>query len=270
MASTRNKTIIKKELVKYITSLGLKVNTLTKARGNKGFFKENRIDVSRNLDDAACIKTLIHEYAHFVNYRLDKKIKSLEVIFKSDDKILHDELLSVTGYVDENSQCRTLYIEREKLKKVIKDLTTEIRKSYPKFKPNEPLKEFRRYARWSDAKYLEKYDRVKIHSWFSEKIYSISTVKKDIPDLPQVFIDYIKLKSKIRQRTKITRRISKLNRYYSEPCELFARFVEGLYLNADKIKYMAPNAYGNFMELYKKDYYYGLKRVFSIAGTELT
>ena len=269
MDNTRNTAITKKELIEYIKSLGVEVNTVTKAGGNRGFYKEGRIDISRLLDDYSAVRALIHEYAHYVSSKFDKKIENLEIIFRAEDDKLRPELLKVTAYVDKNALCSALFEERAKLKKSIKELTALIRERYPHFKPNEELKEFKRYTLWSDAGYLEKYDKVKLHSWFSHKIYSISTVKSDFPNMPEVFVHYIKLRSKQRRRAKITRRISKLNKYYSDPSELFARFIEGLYIDADKVKELAPYAYERFMELYNRDYYSGLKKVFSIAGVEL-
>lgn len=268
MVSTRDKTV-KKELVNYITSLGVKVNTVTKARGNKGFFKDGRIDISRTLDDSSAIKTLVHEFAHYVNFRLDKKIKNLEILFCSDDSKLKEELLAVTNFVDENSMCHSLHSEKEKLKSHIKKLAESIKDKYPEFSISEEFKAFKRYARWSNVSYLEKYDRVKLHSWFTHRIYSVASVRKDFPDIPDEFVSYLKLRSKQRKRAKISRRINKLNKYYSEPCELFARFIEGLYLDSDMVRELAPTAYNAFVELYNKDYYHGLKNVFTILGVEL-
>lgn len=162
-----------------------------------------------------------------------------------------------------------MYDEREKLKVSIKKLTTEIRKVYPDFKPSEEFKPFKKYTRWSDASYLEKYDRVKVHSWFSHKVYSISNIKTDFPEMPDVFINYIRLRSKQRKRAKISRRITKLGKYYSEPCELFARFIEGLYLDLGVVTEIAPYTYSKFKLLYDEDYYFGLKHVFSILGVNL-
>lgn len=268
MVSTRDKTI-KKELVKYISSQGIKVNTVTKARGNKGFFREGRIDISRSLDDKSAIKTLVHEYAHYVNYILDKKIKSLEILFKEDSPELREELLSVTNFVDENSTCERLFQEKEEIQQNIKKLSNSIKSKCPEFKISEEFKPFKRYARWSDVSYLEKYDRVKLHSWFSYKTYSISNIRKDFPDIPDEFVDYIKLRSQQRKRSKISRRISKLNKYYAEPCELFARFIEGIYLDIDNTKMIAPKAFEQFSKLYNSGYYKGLNELFSILDIKI-
>ena len=266
MAGSRSTTLIKDELIKYISSLGLTVKTVTKARGNKGFFKEGRIDVSKTLDNNSALKVLVHEFAHYVNYKLDKKLKNLEVVFGVDNEQIREELLNVTRFVDDNAHCRILNAEREKLKLKIKYMTDTIKNIYPKFSLSDDFKEFRRYARWSDLRYLEKYDRVKVQSWFSYKIYSLTNVRRDFPEIPDVFVDYLNLKSQQRKRAKISRRIAKLNKYYSEPCELFARFVEGLYIDAERVKELAPNAYNYFVELYDKNHYQGMREMFSILG----
>lgn len=266
MVSTRDKAVVKSELIDYISSFGIKVNTVTKARGNKGFFKEGRIDVAKNLDDEATIRTLVHEYAHFVNYKLDKRFKRFEVLFKSDDKEFEDELVAVTNYIDTNSLLEVLYCEREKLKNAIKKLTLSIREVYPEFKASEDFGAFKKYSRWSNLSYLEKYDRVKLHSWFSHRVYSISNVRKDFPNVPDVFVDYLRLRSKQRKRAKISRRILKMQKYYNSPCELFARFVEGLYVDDENVRQLAPEVYNRFVELLDADYYVGLRGMFSILG----
>lgn len=266
MVSSRNTTLIKKELIRYMSSLGLTVKTVTKARGNKGFFKEGRIDVSKTLDNDSAVKVLVHEFAHYINYKLDNKLKSLEAVFGVDNENLREELLKVTRFVDDNSRCMILNAEKDKLKQKIKNLTDVVKSTYPNFSLSDDFKEFKKYAKRTDLRYLEKYDRVKVQSWFSYKIYSLADIRKDFPNIPEVFVAYLNLKSQQRKRAKISRRISKLNKYYSEPCELFARFVEGLYIDSDYVKELAPNAYNNFMNLYNKNYYDGMREMFAILG----
>ena len=264
MVGTRNEALIKEELVRYISSLGVDVKTATKARGNRGFFKIGRIDVSKTLDDKSAVRTLVHEFSHYVHYKLDKSLKSLDKVLVEDSQQLREELLAVTYFVDENSLCNKLNSESEKLKKSIKTLTSAIKQEYPKFSSGDDLKEFKKYSRWSDLRYLEKYDRVKIQSLSSDKIYSVANVRNDFPDIPDVFIDYLNLKSQLRRRAKISRRITRLNKYYNEPCELFARFIEGIYLDMDKVKELAPNAFDNFLKLYGENKYSGMREVFAI------
>ena len=264
MVGTRNETLIKNELIRYISSLGIDVKTLTKARGNRGFFKEGRIDVSKTLDDYSAVKVLIHEFAHYVHHQIDNKMQSLEKVLGQDNETIRNELLQVTMFVDKNSVCKKLNTERERLKLRIKTLSDSIKTTYPKFSLNSDFKEFRKYSRWSDLRYFEKYDKVKVQSWNSAKIYSISKVREDFPDIPEVFIDYLNLKSQQRKRAKISRRINKLSKYYNEPCELFARFIEGIYIDTAQVKTLAPTAYECFLNMYNNNFYSGLREVFSI------
>lgn len=268
MVSTRNKTI-KNEVIKYISSFGITVNTVTKARGNRGFFKDGRIDISRNLDDDYAIRTLVHEFAHFVNHKLDSKINDLKILFQDDSECIKSELLEVTYIVDENSLCQKLNQEKTNLKKKITNLSNSIKKVYPDFSISKDFKPFKKYSRWSNVSYLEKYDRIKLFSWFSSKIYSISTVRQDFPNIPEEFVDYLKLKSEQRKKARISRRISKLNKYYSSSAELFARFIEGIYLDIDMVKQYAPRCYERFVELYNQDYYDGLRGLFEILGIDV-
>lgn len=270
MVSTRNEAIIKTELIDYLCKQGLDVRTSTKARGNKGFFREGRIDVSKTLDDNSSIKVILHEYAHYVNFLLDTKFKEPRVLFNTEPEQFYDELISVTNFVDTTSLCEPLILERKKINKTIKVLTGKIRTIHPKFNPNGEFKQFKRYAMWSNLGYLEKYDRVKLLNWFSAKTYSITNVRKDFPNIPDVFVDYLQLRSKQRRRARITRKISKLNKYYTSPTELFARFVEGMYVDMDMVRALAPMAYSRFLELYQNGYYGNLAEVFEIIGVEVS
>lgn len=265
MAYTRNSTTIKQELINYIASLGLNVYTGTKARGNKGFFKKGRIDISKSLTDSDAIRTILHEYAHFVHYNLDKNLKDFFILFKNSSEELKEELMDVTRFVDENSTCCILYDKRKELNTEIKKLIEDVQQEYSDFKPNEKLKAFKRYSSLSNIRYLEKYDSVKIHRLTSSRVYSIKDIKKDFPETPEVFIKYLELKSLQRQRDRITRKISKLNRYYLEPTELFARFIEGIYIDMENIKDIAPQTFQIFKELYSKNYYKGMREIFSIV-----
>ena len=269
MVSTRNETVLKSELISYLSEIGLDIHTTTKARGHNGFFKDGRIDISKNLDDCSAIKTILHEFAHYVNSLLDSKFKNSYVLFDTDIENLKEELLCVTNFVDENSLCKNLIQERQIINKSIKELTSEIRKVYPKFSLTEEFKQFKRYAMWSNLGYLEKYDRVKLLSWFNPKTYSITNVRKDFPNIPDVFVNYLNLKSKQRKRARITRRIARLNKYYSSPTELFARFIEGVYLDKEFTKELAPMSFQKFSELYKNDYYPELKPIFKILNVEV-
>ena len=265
MDGSRNSTLIKNELIRYISSLGLTVNTVTKARGNRGFFKEGRIDVSKIVDDKSAIRVLIHEFAHYINYKLDKSLSSLTPLFGEDTQEMRDELIAVTMFVDKNSQCIKLIEQRESIKQNIKTLTDTIQKVYPDFSSSEDFKEFKKYARGTNLKYLEKYDRVRINTITSNRLYTIENVKEDFPDIPDILVDYLKLKSELRKRSKVTRRISKLNKYYNEPCELFARFIEGIYSDIEKTKELAPTTFEKFLSMHNKNHYKGLREIFGIV-----
>ena len=124
MVSTRNETAIKSELISYLSEIGLDIHTTTKARGHNGFFKDGRIDISKNLDDCSAIKTILHEFAHYVNSLLDSKFKNSYVLFDTNIEELKEELLCVTNFVDENSLCKNLIQERQIINKSIKELTS--------------------------------------------------------------------------------------------------------------------------------------------------
>ena len=86
-------------LKNYIESLGVVVNIgKTKARGNKGFFLNRgvgsyRIDISKNIDDDATLSTLLHEYAHYIHYKYDSSLKSLDFIFDDFSGDIKEELI---------------------------------------------------------------------------------------------------------------------------------------------------------------------------------
>ncbi|MDD3436200.1 MAG: hypothetical protein PHC64_03500 [Candidatus Gastranaerophilales bacterium] len=283
---------MKKTLIKYFKSLGIEVYTNTKARGHQGFFLKNRIDISKNTKEERVIPTLLHEFSHYIHNKLEpdmvKTGGSLEVLFKlketgnskqeteaiqNNRSPIHpfthspkEELLLVTHYVDENSLCHKLKLHKEQVKNKIKLLEKEIKKDYPNFMRSKKFKEFDKYIKKSKAKYLLKYDRVKFISPFlrREEIFSITALEKDFPDMPAAFCAYIRLKSAQKKQARISARINRLNKYYSKPTELFARFVEGIYIDEEKIRQLAPNAYKRFFELIEEDYYFELSEVFKL------
>ena len=57
-----------------------------------------------------------------------------------------------------------------------------------------------------------------------------------------------------------------MNKYYNEPTELFARFVEGLFMDKEKINELAPRTFNLFYDLYQENYYTNLKELFSIVN----
>lgn len=259
-----------KELIKYLRSIGLEVHTSTKARGNQGFYMKNRIDISKNIAPERLMPTLVHEFAHYIHSKIEpfmeKSGGSIEVIFDDNDKNFYEkELFDVTRFVDKNSKCEKLELHKSMVKERIRAYENIIKEYYPKFMRSKRFKEFDKYIKGSNARYLLKYDRVKIvNRGFNKKIefYSIDNLGKDFCDMPPAFAAYIRLKSCQKKQTRISSKINRLNKYYSKPSELFARFVEGLYINNEKVKTLAPNTCKRFYDLLESGYYLELKHIF--------
>ena len=258
-----------KELIKYFRSLGIEVNTSTKARGHHGFYLKNRIDVSKNIPPHRRIPTLIHEFAHYIHSKIEPGMEktggALEVLFGLDSPTLRDELLSVTHFVDKNSLCKKLEYHKTLIKEKIKQYESIIKKDYPDFMRSKRFKEFEKYIKKTDAKYLLKYDRIKLVKGFwipQTKIYTIDSIEKDFTDMPQAFAAYIRLRSYQKKQARVSARINKSKKYYSKPTELFARFVEGIYLDKEYIQSIAPTAYKQFNSLLNQGHYEELAQLF--------
>ena len=86
-------------------------------------------------------------------------------------------------------------------------------------------------------------------------IISTDTIERDFEDMPEEFAAYIRLKSCQRRMAKVSARINKAKKYYTRPTELFARFVEGLYICPEQVKHTAPYTYNRFFELLNSGYY---------------
>lgn len=257
----------KKELVKYFKSLGLEVHTTTKARGHQGFFLKNRIDISKNTPENKIVQTLLHEFAHYIHSKLDPDINKtggkLETLFGEGEYF--EELVKVTNFVDENSLCVRLFEHKDRVKLKIKEQEDIIKKNYPKFQRSKKFKEFDKYIKKSNARYLLKYDRVKLVEGFMFKkvvrCYTIDNIEKDFTDMPKAFVAYIRLKSYKKKQARISSRINKYKKYYERPTELFARFVEGIYMDQEWVEAIAPNVYERFCRLLNEGYYKELKDV---------
>lgn len=257
-----------KELIKYFRELGITVNTRTKARGHQGFFLRNRIDISKNIPDNKLTQTLLHEFAHYIHFGLEPEIHitggTLEKLFGDKSSILKDELFKVTNFVDENSLCVKLYEHKDRIKSKIKEYETVIKQDYPGFMRSKQFKEFDKYIKKSEARYLLKYDRVRIITGFwrkKTKLLSITNIEQDFPNMPESFIAYIRLKSAQKKQSRVSARINKLTKYYMRPTELFARFIEGLYLDKEWVKALAPNATRLFYERLRNGYYEELEPI---------
>ena len=258
----------KKELIKYFKELGLTVHTNTKARGHQGFFMKNRIDISKNISEQRIVPTLLHEFAHYVHYNIEPKMNitggSFEVLFGEENPLFEKELFKVTNFVDENSLCVKLYEHKDRIKEKIKEYEDIIKKQYPDFMRSKPFKEFDKYIKKSEAKYLLRYDRVRIVTGFWKKSYkliTVSDIEKDFPDMPESFAAYIRLKSAQKKQSRVSARINKLQKYYKKPNELFARLIEGLYLDKDWVKALAPYTTQKFYENLKSGHYKYLQEV---------
>lgn len=254
-----------KELIQYFKSLGIDVHTTTKARGHHGFFLKNRIDISKNLSESEKTSTLIHEFAHYIHSKLEPDINknggTLEILFKTSDTEIKTELLNVTHFVDENSLCKKLEYHKQLVKDEIKKQEQIIKKHYPKFLRTKRFREFEKYIKKSDAKYLLKFDRIKLIRGFwkkDTKIYSTDTIEIDFPDMPEPFAAYIRLKSYQKKQSRISARINKNKKYYLKPTELFARYVQGLFSDKESVERIAPNTTERFYKLLKEGYYFEL------------
>lgn len=266
------KELDKNVLVKYFRSLGLEVNTATKARGHQGFFVNNRIDISKNVAEECFIPTLLHEFAHYVHSQIEPNVNrtggTLEGIFNSTNPIYAKELVRVTQFVDESSRLVKLYEMRDKIRVKIKQLELVIKEDYPEFQRSKPFKPFDKFIKRSDARYLLKYDRVKILSGFwrnQERIITIDGLERDFPEMPMAFMACIRLKSLQRKGARVSARINRYRKYYERPTELFARLVEGLYLDEEWVCALAPQTTEKFFELLENGYYGELKEVIKKA-----
>ena len=84
--------------------------------------------------------------------------------------------------------------------------------------------------------------------------------------MPQAFCAYIRLRSAMRKQARITARMSKYKKYYERPTELFARFVEGLYLDKDWTEALAPVTAAIFYELLENGHFMELETVLDMTG----
>lgn len=261
MAEERNR-IRKLNFIKYLKSKGIEVHSNTKARGNAGFCLKNRIDISKNLNDEDAFRVLLHEFAHFVHYKLEptllKNGGSLGVLFDTDDtERIEDELFELSLKIFDSR----ILSKIEGMKKEVKDKIAEkkkiIKSFYPNFQISKKFREFDRYIRHSDAKYLLKYDRVLIKKfWFAKKkLIEINSLKKDFPDMPDSFSAYLMLKSLERKRNRLNARSSKIRRYLKKPTELFARFLQSYYSDYKQTKLYAPVSLSIFEKLKEQNYY---------------
>lgn len=251
MATSRNREI--KNIIEYCLDCGIEVHTSTKARGHQGVFLHDnkdlkRIDISKKLPEERFFPVIAHEFAHYFHQTLDKDFESLQEIFGVKEDILLPELENVTTFVSGNETEHKANAELNRILNEIKELETIIKKSYPEFKRSAKFKEFEKFIKHSDARYFLRYDCVKMMKLTGITIYHFENIEKDFPTIPKEFIAYIKLKRLQRYQRRLSKQVNKLKKYYAKPTELFARFVEGLVINPQEIKTIAPESYDAFME----------------------
>lgn len=250
MVSERDRIL---ELKKYFESQDIAINIAkNKARGNKGVFirksNNNRIDISKELTEKEQLSVLVHEFAHYVHYKYDKTLKSLDFIFGDYDDVITEELRNVTVDSIPKEFAESLFKQKDATKKEIKVLTSQIKETYPDFRASEPYKRIENEIR-RPIKYLLSYDKIK----FFNKIYSLDSLNEYENNLNPNELNYIKLKSRQRQLRRINSRISKLNKYYNNSSELFARFMEMLMINPEKTEKLAPVATAKFKLILKEN-----------------
>ncbi len=176
MACERDRIV---KIIEYLESLGITVNIgKNKARGNKGFFKvkgnQYRIDIANSINDEELFPLVVHEFAHFLHFKYDKTLKSLDFILKSKEETLQEEMIALT-------------VEQIPKKSIA-----------PLFKAKEELME----------------------------------------EIPKTF----GIASELRKHAlrRVNSKISRLNRYYNQPTELFARALEMYFTSYDSCKKLAP------------------------------
>ena len=236
MACERDRII---NLTDYIKSFGIEVNIgKNKARGNNGYFKfrgksSYRIDVSKNLSKDKLLAVLLHEFAHFIHYNHDSSLKSLDFIFDDFSDVIKEELIRITVLNVPKETAENLYKNKNEVHKDITELHKKLKVDYPNLKLTSPYFPIEKTIK-IPFNYLIKYDRVK----YFNSLLSVKELNKY--NLSNSQQDYINLKSKQRKLKRINSRISALNRYYNQPSELFARFIEMYITDINKTKTYAP------------------------------
>ena len=240
MVSKRNRT---SSLTEYLNSIGIDINIgKNKARGNKGLFKvagnKFRIDISKNLTEDASIRTLVHEFAHFLHYKNDKSLKSLEFIFGANWEEYSDELINLTVDLIPKASISPIFEQKNKIKLEIKTISNAIKSNRPDFLSSKPYKQIEQKILKLGYKSLLKYDKVRYLTFTGIKNLSIDTINID-SELKL----YLQLKSKQRIQKRINSKISSLNKYYNSPTVLWARALEYCIFEPEKTLKIAPNIF---------------------------
>ena len=79
----------------------------------------------------------------------------------------------------------------------------------------------------------------------TNKSFNILNARRNeiLEQIKQTVHQYIRLKAQQRALKRVASRISRLNSYYNRPTELFARFVEGLFIDTNMVSEIAPYTY---------------------------
>lgn len=229
------------ELIQYIESLGVSVNVCkNKARGNKGLFltKNNqfyRIDISKSIDDENILSVLLHEFAHYIHYKYDRKLQSLNFVFEDLSEAELEELLQVTVLNVPKDAASQLYNTKVRLCEEVNMLAKSIKQDFPEFKKSAPFKPIEKSLGYP-VKYLLKYDCIK----YNNRIYSVDNLDCDFECLSKPQQNYIYLKSKQRYLSRLNAKINKLNKYYNNMSELWARFFSMFFTDEIQARKTAP------------------------------
>ena len=238
MVGERNRIL---ELKEYLSELGISVNIgKTKARGHKGIFMHSfndcRIDISKNVSDVEVLSILLHEFAHYIHYSYDKSLKNLDFVFGDYSDDIREELIRVTVSNVPKEFAANLFNAKLQINNDIKFLTNNIKSVDKNFKLSEKNNNIEQSLPLP-YKYLLKYDKVK---YFND-IFSADKIDENLR-LNDVQKAYIKLKSKQRALRRVNCRISRLNKYYNNPTELFARFIDAYYTKPEMTQKLAPES----------------------------
>lgn len=233
---------LKNKLIKYIESLGVRVYTHTDARGNQGYFSGNIIEISYKIKEERFIPTLLHEFSHYIHTKVETNATTtggdIRLIFnlnkEKEAEIIQNELIKITNWIDENSLCKIFKSYKNELEAEIEKLVSAIQEVYPDFKKTKNISEFENST--------------------------VSSLKSS-----KMLAYYTQLKKTQREKKRICRNINKFRKYYATPAELFARFIEGLYIDSKKVYELASTTCKRFFALLEKNYYLELRNVLSIA-----
>lgn len=238
MACERNRVL---ELKKYFESLGIDVNIgNNKARGHQGVFLRGRnsfrIDISKELkDEEKILSVMMHEFGHFIHYNYDNNLSSLNFVFEDLTDEIKEELIKITVQDVSKQFATSVYTQKQQVNKDIKSLVSKLKQVRADFKLSQkylPIET--RLSR--PYKYLFSYDNV---NYFG-KIYSVKRIQDY--DLNEDEKLYIQIKSQQRMLKRINSKINKINKYYNNPSELFARFIASFYTKNEYTQLVAPLA----------------------------